>query len=150
AGIKLLHVPYKGTAPATQDLLAGTVLLSFESSLTSAVPNVKAGKPKPIAITAAPRSQLLPAVPTVAEQGYPGFDVPTWFGIVGPAKLPADVAATLNKAIVAALGSAEVTERFAQIGAEPAPMTAERFAAYIRAENARWGKLIRDANITLD
>ncbi len=150
AGIKLLHVPYKGTAPATQDLLAGTVLLSFESSLTSAVPNVKAGKLKPIAITAATRSQLLPAVPTVAEQGYPGFDVPTWFGIVGPAKLPADVAATLNKAIVAALGSAEVTERFAQIGAEPAPMTAERFAAYIRAENARWGKLIRDANITLD
>lgn len=150
AGIELVHVPYKGTAPATQDLLAGVVPLSFESSLTSAAPNVKAGKIKGIAITAATRSGLLPNVPTVAEQGYPGFDVPTWFGLVGPANLPKDIVAAVNKAVTEGLKSPEVIERFAQIGAEPAPTTPERFGEYIRSENERWAKVIRAANITLD
>lgn len=150
AGIKLNHVPYKGTAPATADLLAGVVPVAFESSLTSAAPNVTAGKTKAIAITAATRAPLLPNVPTVAEQGYPGFDVPTWFGLVGPAGLPPAVVATLNKAVTEGLKTAEATERFAQIGAEPAPTTPEQFAEYIRKENERWGKVIRDANIKVD
>ncbi|MCW5258958.1 tripartite tricarboxylate transporter substrate binding protein [Verminephrobacter eiseniae] len=142
AGTQLVHVPYRSTGPATQDLLAGTVLLSFESSLTSAAPNVNAGRLKAIAITAATRSALPPDVPTVAEQGYPGFDVPTWFGIVAPANL--------HRAITEVLGTSEVAERFAQIGAEPTPMAAERFAGYIRAENERWAKVIRDPRITLE
>ena len=150
AQIKLTHVPYKGTAPATQDLLAGVVPMSFESSLTSAAPNVQTGKLKGIAITAATRSALLPNVPTVAESGYPGFDVPTWFGLVGPAGLPKEVVAALNKAAVEGLQSADVAERFARIGAEPAPTTPERFADYIRSETTRWGKVVRDADIKLD
>jgi len=150
ADIKLIHVPYKGTAPATQDLLAGAVPMSFESSLSSAAPNVKAGKIKGIAITSATRSALLPDVPTVAEQGYPGFDVPTWFGLVGPAGLPKDVVATLNKAVTEGLKSKDVAEKFAQIGAEPAPTTPERFGEYIKAETDRWGKVIRDAQIKAD
>jgi len=147
ADIKLTHVPYKGTAPATQDLLAGVVPLSVESSLTSAAPNIKAGKIKGIAITAGTRSALLPDVPTVAEQGYAGFDVPTWFGLVGPANLPKDVVAALNKAVTEGLKSKEVADKFAQIGAEPAPTTPEKFGAYIQAEMDRWGKVIRDAQI---
>ena len=150
AQIKLTHVPYKGTAPATQDLLAGIVPMSFESSLTSAAVNVQAGKLKAIAITAATRSPLLPNVPTVAEGGYPGFDVPTWFGLVGPAGLPKDVLATLHKAATEGLKGADVTEQFAKIGAEPAPTTPQRFAEYIRDEMARWGKVVREADIKLD
>ncbi len=150
AGIQLTHVPYKGTGPATQDLLAGMVPMSFESSLSAAAPNIKAGKLKGIAITAASRSPLLPGVPTVAEQGYPGFDVSAWFGLVGPANLPKEIVAAVHKTVVEALQSPEVVERFAQIGAEPMPMAPERFGAYIQSENERWAKVIHSANIKLD
>ena len=150
AGIQLTHVPYKGTGPATQDLLAGMVPMSFESSLSAAAPNIKAGKLKGIAITAASRSPLLPDVPTVAEQGYPGFDVSAWFGLVGPANLPKEIVAAVHKTVVEALQSPEVVERFAQIGAEPMPMAPERFGAYIQSENERWAKVIHSANIKLD
>ena len=150
AKIDMVHIPYKGTSQLTQDLLGGQLLLSVESSLTSAAPNVKSGKLKGIAITAGTRSGLLPDVPTVAEQGYPGFDVPTWFGLIGPAKLPKEIVTTLNKALAEGLATAETKEAFAKIGAEPAPNTPEQFAEYIRAETARWGKVIRDAKITLE
>ena len=147
AGIKMQHIPYKGTAQAAQDVLAGTVPLSFESSLTTAAQSVAAGKLKGIAITSAERSPLLPDVPTVAEQGYKGFDVPTWFGLVGPAGLPKDVVAKLNKAVNEGLQAPDVKERFAKIGAEPAGTTPEKFDAYIRSETARWGKLIKERGI---
>lgn len=150
AGIELIHVPYKGTAPLVQDLLGGQLPLSIESSLSSAGPNVKDGKLKAIAIISGTRSPLLPNVPTVAEQGYPGFDVAIWFGLVGPGKLPADVVAVLNRAVVEGLKTAEVAERFAGIGAEPAPDTPAEFAAYIGAEQQRWAKVVRDAKVTLD
>lgn len=150
AGIDIVHVPYKGTAPLVQDLLGGQLPLSIESSLSSAAQNIKTGKLKGIAILTAERSPLLPNVGTVAEQGYPGFDVPIWFGLVGPAKLPADVVAVLNKAVTEGLKSPDVVERFAQIGAEPAPDTPAEFGAYIRAEQVRWAKVIQSAKITLD
>ena len=150
AQIKLTHVPYKGTAPATQDLLAGVVPMSFESSLSSAAVNVQSGKLKGIAITAGSRSSLLPNLPTVAESGYPGFDVPAWFGLVGPAGLSKDIVNALNKAAVEGLKDPEVVDRFAKIGAEPQPTTPERFADYIRAEYDRWGKVVRDADIKLE
>ena len=150
AGIDLLHVPYKGTAPLVQDLLGGQLPLSIESSLSSAGQNVKTGKLKAIAILTAERSALLPNVPTVAEQGYPGFDVPIWFGLVGPAKLPADVVAALNQAVTEGLKTPEIAERFAQIGAEPAPDTPAQFGAYIRAEQLRWAKVIRDAKVSVE
>ena len=150
AGIELIHVPYKGTAPLVQDLLGGQLPISIESSLSSAGPNVKEGRLKAIAIISGTRSPLLPNVPTVAEQGYPGFDVAIWFGLVGPAKLPADVVAVLNQAVVEGLKTADVAERFARIGAEPAPDTPAEFGAYIRAEQQRWAKVVRDAKVTLE
>ena len=150
AQIKLTHVPYKGTAPATQDLLAGVVPMSFESSLSSAAVNVQSGKLKGIAITAGTRSPLLPNLPTVAESGYPGFDVPAWFGLVGPAGLTKDIVNALNKASVEGLKDPEVVDRFAKIGAEPQPTTPERFAEYIRLEHERWGKVVREADIKLE
>jgi len=150
AGIEMQHVPYKGTAPLVQDLLGGQLPLSIESSLSSAAVNIKSGKLKGIAIITATRAPLLPELPTVAEQGYPGFDVPIWFGLLGPAHLPKDMVALLNKAVTEGLKTPEVAERFAQIGAEPAPSTPEQFADYMRAEATRWGKVIRDAKITLE
>jgi tripartite-type tricarboxylate transporter receptor subunit TctC len=150
AGIEMEHIPYKGTAPLVQDLLGGQLPLSIESSLSSAAANVKSGKLKGIAIITATRAPLLPDVPTVAEQGYPGFDVPIWFGLLGPANLPKDIVTLLNEAVVEGLKSPEAVERFAQIGAEPSTTTPEQFAEYIRAEGVRWGKVIRDAKITLE
>ena len=147
AGIDLQHVPYKGTANAAQDLLAGTVLLSFESSLLTAAPNVESGKLKAIAITSATRSPLLPQVPTVAEQGYPGFDVPTWFGLVGPAGLPKEVVASVHGIVTEGLKAAAVRERFAKIGAEPVGNTQAEFERYIRQETVRWGQVIQERGI---
>lgn len=146
-GIDLQHIPYKGTSAAAQDLLAGTVPLSFESSLTTAAPNVTSGRLKAIAITAHGRSKLLPNVPTVEEQGVADFDVPTWFGLIGPAGLPREIVQQLNRVVTEGLKSPEVVERFAQIGAEPLPSTPERFAAYLRDEGQRWARVIQAANI---
>lgn len=150
AGIELVHIPYKGTSQVAQDLLGGQLLLSFETSLLTTAPAVRSGKLKAIAITAGKRSALLPDVPTVAEQGFPGFDVPSWFGLVAPAGLPRDVVALLNRALVDGLKQPEVAERFTQIGAEATPGTPEQFAQTIADENIRWGKVIRDARITLE
>jgi len=150
AGIKIVHIPYKGTAQLVQDLMGGQLPISVESSLSAAAPNVQSGKLKGIAITAATRSPLLPNVPTVAEQGFPGFDVPTWFGMVGPARLPREALTVLHKTLAEGLAAKDTVEAFAKIGAEPAPNTPEQFAAYIRAENERWGKVIRDAKITAE
>lgn len=150
AGIDMVHIPYKGSTQLAQDLLGGQLPLSFESSLTSAAPNVQSGKLKAIAITSITRSPLLPNVPTVAEQGFVGFDVPTWLGLVGPANIPKDVLAALNQALVEGLKSKETIEQFAQFGAEPKPTTPEQFGDYIAAENLRWSKVIRDAKITAE
>ncbi|MEK8048720.1 tripartite tricarboxylate transporter substrate binding protein [Ideonella sp. DXS22W] len=148
AHIELLHIPYKGTSQVAQDLLGGQLPLSFETSLLTTAPAVKAGKLKAIAITAGTRSALLPDVPTVAEQGFAGFDVPSWFGLIAPAGLPRDIVVALNRALVDGLKQPDVAERFAQIGAEPTPGTPEQFAQTIADENVRWGKVIRDARIT--
>ena len=147
AGIDIQHVPYKGTSNAAQDLLGGNIPMSVESSLLTAAPNVQSGRLKAIAITAATRSALLPNVPTVAEQGFPGFDVPTWFGLVGPAGLPKEVVAQLQRTVAAGLKTPAMQERFAKIGAEPVGNTPEEFARYIREETTRWGKLIKERGI---
>lgn len=150
AGIQMVHIPYKGSSQLAQDLLGGQLLLSVESSLTSAAPNVLNGKLKAIAITSATRSPMLPNVPTVAEQGFAGFDVPTWVGLIGPANMPKDVLAALNRAVVEGLKTKEVSDNFAQFGAEPKPTSPEQFSEYIASENARWNKVIRDAKITVE
>lgn len=150
AGIDIQHVPYKGTAPLVQDLLGGQLPMSIESSLSSAANNIKSGKLKGIAVITAARAPLMPDLPTVAEQGLPGFDVPIWFGLLGPANLPKDVLATLHKAVADGLKSPEVVDRFAQIGAEAAPMTPGQFSELIRVDTVRWTQVIRNAKVTVD
>jgi tripartite-type tricarboxylate transporter receptor subunit TctC len=147
AGIQLIHVPYKGTAQLSQDLLAGAITLNFESSLILARPNIQAGKLKPIAVLSGKRSPLLPEVPTVAESGYPSINASPWFGLGGPAGLPRDMVLRMNEALVKGLKEKEVVDRFAAIGAEALPTTPEEFAGFIRSEYARWGEVIRRAGI---
>lgn len=150
AGIRMTHIPYRGTGPATNDLLAGVVPLLFESSLLSAAQHAKAGKVKVLAITAATRSPLMPDVPTVAESGYPGFDAPTWFGFVAPKNTPKHIAEMWTQALHQALNDPALKDRLAEIGAETAPNTPAEFARYIRQETEMWGRLIRDKNIVIE
>jgi tripartite-type tricarboxylate transporter receptor subunit TctC len=150
AGIKLVHVPYKGTAQLSQDLLAGAITLNFESSLTLARANIQAGRLKPIAVLSARRSPLLPEVPTVAESGYPSIHASPWFGLGGPSGLPREMVLRMNEILVKGLRDREVIERFAGIGAEVLPSTPEEFTEFIRAEHARWGEVIRRAGIKLE
>lgn len=150
AGIRMTHIPYRGTGPATADLLAGIVPILFESSLLAAAQNAKAGKVKVIAITSATRSPLIPDVPTVAESGYPGFDAPTWFGFVAPKRISRETELTWVQALHDALKTPSLKERLAEIGAETAPNTPAEFARYIRQETEMWGRLIRDKNIVIE
>ncbi len=147
AGIKLLHVPYKGATQQIQDLLAGAILLDFQSSLVVALPNVKAGKLKPIAVLTPKRAPLLPDVPTVAESGYPNVSASPWFGLGGPAGLTREMVTRMNEALVKGMQSKEIVDRFTAIGAVIHTSTADEFAAFIRAEHARWGDVIRQAGI---
>lgn len=147
AGIKLLHVPYKGATQQIQDLLAGAILLDFQSSLVVALPNVKAGKLRPIAVLTPKRSPLLPDVPTVAESGYPTVSASPWFGLGGPAGLTREMVTRMNEALVKGMQSKEIIDRFTAIGAVIHTSTADEFAAFIRTEHARWGDVIRQADI---
>jgi tripartite-type tricarboxylate transporter receptor subunit TctC len=148
AAIKLVHVPYKGTAQLSQDLLAGALTLSFESSLTQAFPNIKAGKLKPIAMLSGRRSALLPDVPTAAESGYPAISASPWFGFGGPAGLAPEQVARMHAALVAGAKEKDVVDRMSTIGAEITPSASPaEFAAFVRAEHAKWGEVIRKAGI---
>ncbi len=147
AGIKLNHVPYKGASPALVDLLAGAVLLSADASLTAAIPNMKSGKLKVIAVTSRHRSALLPDAGTIAEAGFPDFDISAWFGMVGPAGLSPDIVNKLHAAAVKGLREKEVAERFATIGAEVIADTPAQFAKTIREEVARWGPVVKAAGV---
>ncbi len=149
AGVKMIHVPYKGTGQMVVDLVAGQVQLA-SMGFPAALPNVKSGRLRVIAVTSASRSPLLPDVPTVAETGLPGFDVTSWYGVFGPAALPQDIVAKLNAEIGGILLAAEVKERLAQLGAEPASFTPDAFARHVRSEIARWSKVVKDSGARLD
>ncbi|MDB5847349.1 MAG: LacI family transcriptional regulator [Rhodoferax sp.] len=149
AGIQALQVPYKGAGPAMTDLLGGQIQLYFGNSV-SVMAQMTAGKVRALAVTSAQRLPALAQVPTVAEQGFPGFEASTWLGLVGPAGLPADVVARVNKEVVAMLGRKDVQDKLAFEGSVPATGTPQQFDAFIRAEHAKWGGLIREANIKLD
>jgi tripartite-type tricarboxylate transporter receptor subunit TctC len=150
AGLFITHIPYRGTALAIPDLVSGKVHLLFDS-VVSGMPHVKDGKLKALAVSGKSRSPLAPELPTVAESGLPGFESTTWFGIYGPRGLPADITTKLNAEFNAAMKSAEVQERLARLGAEPAPAnTPAEFAALVAADSARWAQLIRERRITLD
>ncbi|MBL8326892.1 MAG: tripartite tricarboxylate transporter substrate binding protein [Rubrivivax sp.] len=148
AGLFITHIPYRGTALSIPDLVSGKVHLLFDS-VVSGMPHVKDGKLKALAVSGKTRSPLAPELPTVAESGLPGFESTTWFGIYGPRGLPADITMKLNAEFNAAMKSAEVQERLARLGAEPAPAhTPAEFAALVAADSARWARLIRERGIT--
>ncbi|HVL58383.1 MAG TPA: tripartite tricarboxylate transporter substrate binding protein [Burkholderiaceae bacterium] len=146
AGIKMLHVPYKGSAPALNDLLGGQVNVMFDLQLT-ALPHIKAGTVRPLALTGAQRSQLLPDLPTVAEAGVKGYEVSAWFGIFGPAGIPKPVAQRLNAEIVAVMADPEVRKRLSAFGAEAESSTIAEFDAFVRSELQKWTKVVKDAGI---
>ena len=144
-GIEMLHVPYRGGAPALTDLLGGQVQVMF-SPLPESISTIRAGKVHALAVTTASRVAALPDVPTVAES-VPGFESSTWQGLGAPAKTPPEIVATLNREINAALADPTIKERLADLGSVPAPMSAADFKKLIVAETGKWAKVIREANI---
>ena len=149
AGVDLVHVPYKGSAPAVTDVIGGQVKVMFDNA-PNVLPHVKAGKLRALAVSTATRSPLAPEVPTVAESGVPGYDVDVWFGVVVPAGTPKDVVTQLNAEINRALALPAVKRRFAQQGVHTAGGTPEQFAAYLQAQMTRWAKVVKDAGVRVE
>ena len=149
AGIDLVHVPYKGSGPGMTDLLGGQVPLMVDS-LASALPHIKSGKIKIIAVTTAQRAPQLPNVPTIAESGYPGFEGAGWSGIVLPAGTPRELVERISADIQKALGEAQLRDRIIDRGGIPDPRTPQGYADFIRAEIDKWAQVARTANVRLD
>jgi tripartite-type tricarboxylate transporter receptor subunit TctC len=149
ARIQLVHVAYKGGGPAMTDLLGGHVPLLF-SSMGTAVPHIRSGKIRALAVTSTARVPAIPEVPTVAELGYPGFEALIWFGIVGPAKLPPEIVGKVSRTLAAALEDKAVQDAIRALGYEPAPTTPAQFAATIAADLEKWRKVVREANIKVE
>jgi tripartite-type tricarboxylate transporter receptor subunit TctC len=148
-GVRFVHVPYKGSAPANTDLAGGHVDLHFDQ-LSSVVQLVQGGKLRPLAVTTAKRSALLPEVPTLAEAGVPRFDASTTLGLVLPGQAPQELATRVNQALVKVLAQPGVKEQFARLGADVRPSTPAEYAEFIRAEIARTARIVKEAKITLD
>jgi tripartite-type tricarboxylate transporter receptor subunit TctC len=149
AGVRMVHVPYKGVAPALVDLMSGEVQLMF-GTLVAILPHIKAGRLRALAVTGRNRSALLPEVPTLAESGLPGYEAGSWYGILAPAGTPGAIVARLNAEINAAIRQPEVRERLAAEGAEVLGGTPADFASHIKAELSRMGKLMREAGVRME
>lgn len=149
ARVQLVHVPYKGIGPAFTDLMGGSLQMLLPT-LNSVLPMVRAGRMTALATTGAKRSPLSPDLPTVAESGLPGFELEAWFGLMGPAAMPADVARRLNQELNAVLALPDVSEALAREGLEPRPGAPETLGTLVRTDIGRWGRLIRDNNIQVD
>ena len=149
AGIKLVHVPYKGAAPAVQDVMSGQVPFMFVDTAAGA-PHIRAGKLKALGVASPKRVQNFDTIPTLDEQGLKGFEAYAWQGMVAPANTPAAVVDTLNKALVKAIATDAVKERYQTLGLEAIPGTPQEMAVYAKAEREKWGKLIKAKNIKLD
>ena len=149
AGIKIRHVPYKGSNPAMMDALAGNIDL-LVSSVPSAMAQIKAGKLRPLAVTSAKRSSSLPDVPTVAEQGFRDFDVTTWYGVFAPAGTPKDIVNTLNAEVNKLLATPEMKDAIHAQGAEPQAMTPEQFGALLKADHQKWRGIVQGSGVTLE
>lgn len=146
AKLELLHIPYKGNAPSVVSLVSGETQLTF-SSIPGMLPHVRAGRVRALGVGTAQRVPSLPEFPTVSESGLPGFEAFGWGAMIGPANLPRDVVNTLNKAIVDTLKQPDTMQRMLTDGAVPAPSTPEEFAAYLKAEIAKWGQVVKLANV---
>jgi tripartite-type tricarboxylate transporter receptor subunit TctC len=149
AGLTMVHVPYKGQGQAVADLLAGQVQLMF-SPAPPVTSHIRAGSLRALAVTGAKRSTFEAEVPTIAEAGVPGYEATGWFGLLAPARLPADIVTRLNGEVTRILTLDDVRARLAQLGAEPAPSTAEGFTRYINDDIGKWLKLIRDLGIKME
>jgi len=149
AGIDMLHVPYKGSGPSMAAVLGGEVQVLFEN-ISAAVPNVKAGRLRAIAVTSMTRSSALPEVPTLNEAGVPGFEVLAWFGMFAPAATPKDVLRTLNAEFVKALKEPKVAEQMVSRGLEPRPMGLEEFDAIWRKDVEKYAAIVKKAKITAE
>ena len=149
AGLFIVHIPYAGGPPAQLALVSGQVDFNFDN-LAAASANIRSGRLRALAVTTARRSSVMPEVPTVAESGLPGFDIGTWFGLFGPARLSAEVTQQLNKAFVDALGSPELKTRMATLMAEPSPTTPAQFAAFVRAELSKYEAVVKASGASVD
>jgi tripartite-type tricarboxylate transporter receptor subunit TctC len=148
ANLDIVHVPYRGIGPAITDILGGQTQALFPG-LAAALPHIKAGKMKPLAVTGTRRHPLLPDVPTLDESGYKGFDGVQWYGVVGPANLPAPIVKRLNEEIDKLLESPDLAERLSGEALQPMPMTPEQFGQYMRDDIAKWSKLAKDRGIQI-
>ena len=149
AGLKLVHVPYRGAAPAVQDVIGGQVPFMFVDT-ASGYPHILSGKLRPIGVASPKRLASFETVPTLAEQGMKGFEAYAWQGLVVPMATPPEAVAALNKALLAALETTAVKARFQTLGLEAIPSTPAQMAAYAKSEREKWGQLIRTSNIRLD
>ena len=148
-GTQVTHVPYKGSAPAVTDLIAGQVQVMFDNT-PNVLPHVKAGKLKALGVSSKARSQFAPDVPSVDEAGVPGYDVTVWFGVLTVAGTPPDIVKRLNTEMVKILTSPEVKERISKSGVDVVAGTPEHFSGFLKAEVSRWAKVIQEANIKAD
>ena len=147
--VELTHVPYKGSAPGLADLVGGQVLMFFDN-ITTSLPLAKAGKIRAIAVTTAKRSSVHPELPTIAESGLPGYDVSSWQGVFAPAATPRPIISRLNAEIVRILAMPDVRERLTGLGADPVGNTPEQFAAYVKAEIAKWAAVVKQTGARVD
>jgi tripartite-type tricarboxylate transporter receptor subunit TctC len=145
----ILHIPYKGSAPALTDLMGGHVMMIFDNT-PNVLPHVKTGKLRGIGVTSLKRSALAPEMPTVDESGVPGYEVLVWFGVVGPAGIPRDIVTKLNAEINKILQAPDVRERFQAGGVEPVGGPAEKFGDHLKAEIAKWGKVVKATGARVD
>src|SRR5512140_3336235 len=149
AGIKLTHIPYKGASQGAMDVIGGSVQL-YISSIPTLIGHIRSGKLRPLAVTSSKRVEDLPDVPTIAESGYKGFEAVTWFGILGPAKLPPDVVAKLNEEIRKAVQSPELQKKMREQGVDLSSGTPEQFGALIKTDIAKWGKVVKESGAKVD
>lgn len=149
AGTKIVHVPYKGSAPAITDLAGGQISMMYDT-ISSAIGYIKAGKIRPLGVATGKRSSALPDVPTIAEAALPGFDIASWFGVVVPAKTPKEIITKLNAELVKILAMPDVKKRLADIGAEPAGGAPGEMAARIKKETEEFAKIVKEAKVIVE
>jgi tripartite-type tricarboxylate transporter receptor subunit TctC len=149
AGVRMNHIPYKGSAPALTDLIGGQVQLMFDN-LPSSMPHIKAGRLRALAVTSLKRSAALPDLPTIAEAALPGFDASSWFALFAPAGTPKAIVVKLNSELNAILQLADVREKFAAQGAEPTEFNPEQFAAFTQAELTKWARVVKESGAKVD
>ena len=149
AGIDIVHVPYRGAAPAMNDLIAGQIPIMFDN-MPAIRPQVQGGTIRAIAVAGAARSPLFPELPTMAEAGVANFEASSWFGLVAPAKMPPDVTKMLIDGVAKVLKDPDMVKRLADVGAEPGTLSGDAFAAFLRAESEKWGQVVKTAGAKVE